>query len=463
MAYPQNYPSKHCDSAICGVHFAVRFNNKVYRYLNIHVLMCVCVLTHDNKNYIIDIVIEKGLPPSCKIQGKPMSNTHRAFAILYRICPAKERTERGMNEIITTTTNTISVVSPMEEIMNGFKEYADVDEITLNSYMVCLRHFFGWMQDNHIRQPKRPDILQYVKYLDSEHPRNPRHNTTDCEMIRFAAGTQARYLRAVKLFFKWTSQNTEPENRMFYYPNVSDGVKGKQVRADNKKRNAFETMDLRKILDSIDRTTMKGKRDYAMILLSATAALRIIELQRANVGNIETIAGEKVLFIQGKGRDEADEYKKLTPEVFECISEYLDTRTHKGSDAPLFASVGNRSMEQRLTEPSIAAVIKDRFVSAGYDSHKLSAHSLRHSSITYLLKSGASIQEAQHHARHASPETTGIYAHNIKQEQEHFEQRVYDYIFGIEQDELNQAIDILKGLSKEKIKQVLPMLQAIAD
>lgn len=33
--------------------------------------MCVCVLTHDNKNYIIDIVIEKGLPHPARYKANP--------------------------------------------------------------------------------------------------------------------------------------------------------------------------------------------------------------------------------------------------------------------------------------------------------------------------------------------------------------------------------------------------------
>ena len=192
------------------------------------------------------------------------------------------------------------------------------------------------MQENGIRQPQRDDILHYVQYLDTPHPRRERcdrpHNK-QMPIIHMSAGTQARYLRAVKLFFKWTASEG-------LYPNVADNVKGAKVRVDNKKRDPLEKDQAINVLKSIDRSTITGLRDYAMILLSITAGLRIIEMQRADIGDIETIAGEKVLFIQGKGRSEKDAYKKLTPEVFAAIDDYLTARGCKDKAAALFAGAG---------------------------------------------------------------------------------------------------------------------------
>ena len=199
-----------------------------------------------------------------------------------------------------------------------------------------------------------------------------------------------------------------------------------------------------------------------MILLSITAGLRIIEMQRANISNIETLAGEHVLYIQGKGHDEADTYKKLTPEVYSAMMAYLNTRENTDAVAPLFASIGNRSREQRLTEPSISRIIKNRLIAAGYDTHRISAHSLRHTSVTFLLEAGATLQEAQHHARHVSPETTGIYAHNIDQRKEHSEQRIYNFMFNVKQDAVTQAADCMKRMNAEQQRRALELLRAIS-
>ena len=356
-----------------------------------------------------------------------------------------------MNEIITTTNAALTTQPTFTNLADEYIDYLQVKEVTAKSYIVCIRCFLEWLQANGVVRPQYEDIRDYAVYLSAPHASRKGGGET----ITFAAGTQARYLRAVKSMFRWLSV----KNR---YPNVADGVKGAKVRADNTKRDPLQREDAVKLLDSIDTTTEIGKRDYAMILLSITAGLRIIELQRADVGGLETIAGEKVLFIQGKGHDEADAYKKLTPQVSEAIDAYLQTRTHKDAHAPLFAGVGNRSRERRLTEPSLSRIIKDRFKAAGYDTHRLSAHSLRHTSVTFLLEAGATIQEAQHHARHASPETTGIYAHNIDQRKDHSEQRIYDYLFGIEINASQKAVDFLARMDATKQAQALQILQAMA-
>ena len=359
-----------------------------------------------------------------------------------------------MTQEITTTANTIQAAQSLDALLAAFFEYIHVKPTTEESYKVCIRHFLDWTRDNNVARPQRADIMAYVYYLASPHPRKTRSGEPGAT-ITFSAGTQARYLRAVKLFFKWAAQEG-------LYPNVADGVKGAKVRADNTKRSDLKREDALAVLDAIDRTTTTGKRDYAMILLSITAGLRIIEMQRANVGNMETLAGEHVLYVQGKGHDEADAYMKLTPEVHAAIMDYLGTRGRLEASAPLFASTSRRNAGQRMAEPTIATIIKNRMRDAGYDSHRLSAHSLRHSSITMLLESGATLQEAQHHARHASPETTGIYAHNMNKEKQHSEQRVYDFLFGIDHGMEEQAAEAFARLNEDQQRQILALMQSMA-
>jgi site-specific recombinase XerD len=51
---------------------------------------------------------------------------------------------------------------------------------------------------------------------------------------------------------------------------------------------------------------------------------------------------------------------------------------------------------------------------AGFDSERLTSHSLRHTAITWSLQAGATLQEVQQFARHSSINTTQIYAHNLE-------------------------------------------------
>lgn len=331
-----------------------------------------------------------------------------------------------------------------DDLYSRFMEYcADRKDTTIKGYAVAIRHFIEWIRVNGIRQPQRADIVAYKNSLKTE--------ISEKTGAPLAPGTQARYLRACKMFFKWASAEG-------LYLNIADNIRAPKIRQDNTHRDALAEEDVRRILGSIDRREPQGKRNYAMILLCVTGALRIIEIQRADLGDIKTIAGEKVLFIQGKGRDEKDEYKKLVPEVEAAIEDYLSTRPTARKTDPLFTGTSNRAQGCRITEPGISRIIKEVFRAAGYDSDRITAHSLRHTAVTMDLKAGATLQEAQHFARHASPTTTGIYAHNLDRAKDHSEQKVYNQIFGIKTEEpgaLDQIRQLLGTMPDNELQDAL--------
>lgn len=360
-----------------------------------------------------------------------------------------------MNAIITTQAAAIQPAQPaLSFIFDKFASTLDVQEITINSYKTALACFMEWAQMNCAGFPTDADLKAYKEFLAAPHSR--RTAAGPGETIKFTPDTQNRYMRAVKRFFSWAVE------MKLCQVNPAAHVKGAKVRRDNTKRNAFEKPEFLHLLDSIDRTTEKGKRDYAIILLTATAGLRCIELQRATIGNLEMLAGQHVLFVQGKGHTSADDYQKVVPAAYDAIMDYLATRKHTSKDDALFASVGNRSRERQMTEPALSACIKERIRAAGFDSHKYTLHSLRHSAVTFSLEAGATVQEAQALARHASPETTMIYSHNLKKQNTHTEQRIYDFLFDVKQDANAQAADLLRRMSADKQQQAIELLKALA-
>lgn len=62
---------------------------------------------------------------------------------------------------------------------------------------------------------------------------------------------------------------------------------------------------------------------------------------------------------------------------------------------------------------TVSKIVKDRLRAAGLDDAQLTAHSLRHTAVTFALMNGATAQQAQAMARHAGIETTMLYAHNV--------------------------------------------------
>lgn len=92
-------------------------------------------------------------------------------------------------------------------------------------------------------------------------------------------------------------------------------------------------------------------RDYAIIVLMITGGLRTVEVARANIGDIRNIGESTVLFIQGKGKIEKNDYVKLPDAVEKAIRTYLSSRKDDKSDtSPLFVSGSNNNNGKRLTE-----------------------------------------------------------------------------------------------------------------
>ncbi len=292
-----------------------------------------------------------------------------------------------MNELATIPQT--SIEKRLDSLIDAFLSSQDVRENTKEVYRKQLKQFMGWIQEQGIAEPTREDILAYRESLKAR---------------GLSASSIKGYLVAVRVFFTWAES-------IRCYPNVSKGIKGgKQARGFRKDPLTIE--QARELLESVDRSTLEGKRDYAFLSLLIGTGLRTIEVTRADVADISQQGGEAVLYVQGKGRDEKDELVLLTEQTLKPLREYLQAR-RAGEREPLFSSLSDRNKNERLTTKTIRRVVKERLRGIGLDSKRLSAHSLRHTALTLALKGGATLQEAQRLARHSSINTTLIYTHDI--------------------------------------------------
>lgn len=233
--------------------------------------------------------------------------------------------------------------------------------------------------------------------------------------------TIQNYIIAVKQFFKWT----EDEG---LYPNIAKHIKGAKISHEHKK-DYLTSAQARHVLLTINRDSLKGKRDYAMLALMLTMGLRTVEVSRANVDDIRTQGDAVVLYVQGKGHVEKDAPVRMPGHVESAIREYLKARGAIASGTPLFASTSHNNQGKRMTTRSISGIVKQSFINAGYDSPRLTAHSTRHTSATLNLLNGATLQETQQLLRHVNLQTTEIYAHNLSAIKIKSSQRVDNAIF----------------------------------
>jgi len=275
------------------------------------------------------------------------------------------------------------------EIITQYIASLDVKPRSREGYRKSLKHFTDYLQGRGITQPTRADILEYKRYL----------------MDHYTACTVSTYITAVKGLFVYL----EAEK---ITPNIAAGIKGAKQQQGFRK-DALTIDQTRMTLLGISTKTIEGKRDYALVNLLVRTGLRTIEAAGANIEDIRQEGGEYLLYIQGKGWDSKGAFVVLTESTLQPIQAYLKARGKLDKQAPLFASHSDRNNGEGLTTRSISRIAKEAMKAAGLDSDRLTAHSLRHSAVTFSLLGGASIQEAQSLARHSNINTTLIYAHNI--------------------------------------------------
>ena len=281
----------------------------------------------------------------------------------------------------------------IQNLVAAFINDLDVKKSSKETYSREMKQFIEYWYNNLEGRINltREDILNYKKYLTEEKALSPL--------------TVSSYVLIVRKFFEWLESKKG-------YPNIAKGIKGAK-RAKGFRKDPLVLHQIKSLLSSIPRDSLKGKRDYAIINLLIRTGLRTIEVVRADVSDIRQEGGEAVLWIQGKGREVKDEFVVLTPDTLDPIYDYLSLRNVKSDSEPLFASVSLRNNNERLTTRSVSHIVKTRLRNAGINNKRLTAHSLRHTAITLALQAGATIQEAQALGRHSNINTTLIYAHNV--------------------------------------------------
>lgn len=274
-------------------------------------------------------------------------------------------------------------------VIEQFAAAQDIKPSSRDLYRRAVTLFFDWVLDGgkDTAALTVADIIQYKEDL-------------------LAAGrtalTVGGYINALRRFYKWAEANK-------LYPNIAASVHAPRRKSEFMK----QPLSVAKVGELLEYESGQSPRDRAIINLMVRTGLRCVEVARANVGDV-TFTGcdnTRVLMVQGKGRDDKDNFVILTAAAWEPIRQYLNTRKGAKDNDPLFVCESNHAADGgRLTTRTISAIAKRGLQGVGLDNKAFTAHSLRHTAGTNILRAGGSLEQAQMTLRHANPATTEIYA-----------------------------------------------------
>jgi len=255
---------------------------------------------------------------------------------------------------------------------------------TRGTYQRALREFLAWFAVDKRFQFRTRDVERYKRYL--------------AERKRLQTVSIATYLTALRRFcqylidIKILTQN--PARRV---------VGGPRPLRHSRAFLTYE--ELRTLLETVDTTDLAGLRDYAIIRLMVDCALSEKELILADVGDVVRWRDGATLRVQGKGRRTKDETVSIPQASLEAIDTYVNRRFVEPPpppDAPLFASMSNRTMGSRMTSRGVRAAVNRWLEQSGVKgdrNRRLTPFSLRHTAGLIMIDNGATVEELMRRMR----------------------------------------------------------------
>lgn len=184
--------------------------------------------------------------------------------------------------------------------------------------------------------------------------------------------------------------------------NLADAVPAVAHRRLSGLPEPLNQAQIRAMLNSCDRSTATGRRDYAVIIMLLRLGLRCDETCRLSLDDIDWRAG--VVTVWGKGG--RTDRLPLPVDVGDAIVAYLRKGRPETTARTVFVTAV--APHARLTRSGLSCIVGRAAKRAGLGT--IHAHRLRHTAASRTLNAGASLEEVSHLLRHASPATTAIYA-----------------------------------------------------
>lgn len=209
--------------------------------------------------------------------------------------------------------------------------------------------------------------------------------------------SQARLLSSLRSFFDYLVLEGERKD------NPCDGLESPKL--GRYLPQVLSVDEVTAIMDSVDLSSVSGKRDRAILEVLYGCGLRVSEAADLRISRVYLDEG----FISVVGKGNKERVVPLGEMAVRAVSEYLGVRPQSASpqfDDILFLNRFGRKMSR----VAIFDIVKKQAMLAGI--HKeISPHTFRHSFATHLIENGADLRVVQEMLGHESILTTEIYTH----------------------------------------------------
>jgi integrase/recombinase XerC len=282
-----------------------------------------------------------------------------------------------------------------ESAIERFLAHLDVErnfsEQSLRAYAADLKQFQEYLEERRITDLCDVDHLKlrgFLTWLD----------TKDYERR-----SVARKLASVRSLFRYLHKRGE-----------IDDNPAKALRTPKLARNLPNFLDeaqVNALLNAPDESSWSGLRDRAILELLYATGLRVSELAKLEINDINMRGG----FLRAMGKGRKQRMLPLLPSAVEALKAWLAVRNQppRARSKRVAEGVEQVFINQRgtsLTDRSVRRLIDEYVKQTAINCH-VTPHTLRHSFATHLLNHGADLRDVQELLGHAHLATTQVYTH----------------------------------------------------
>jgi len=281
----------------------------------------------------------------------------------------------------------------MQEVFNKYINYLEAERnmsaYTVRNYTADLLDFFSFLRANGISSLKAVDRLTLRDYLSHLMKQG------------FVKASIARKLSAIRSFYRYLLREG--------VISTSPAATTSSPKLDKRLPSFLTLEEVGRLLEAPDVSTPQGQRDRALLELLYASGLRVGELVRLNLEQINLDTRE--IRVWGKGAKERAVL--MGKPAAEALTTYISGGRPKLLGEKRSTALFVNRYGGRLPERRVQRILEKYTRLAGMDK-RVHPHMLRHTFATHLLDGGADLRVVQELLGHAALSSTQIYTHVTK-------------------------------------------------
>jgi integrase len=242
---------------------------------------------------------------------------------------------------------------------------------------------------------------------------------------RVKATTHNRRLAIISSFYTHAI-----ERELLAPPNPIDVIRRRRTQPYRAAR-ALDADVVRRGLAAIDRASLAGARDYALISVAVVTGRRVSELAGLRCGDLELTESGRVRVIWQRTKGDETYTDLLPPKISAFLRDYLGQVYDTWEDDPppvdaaVWVSTSNHHHGGPISSQAIADICAKRL--------KISkVHRLRHTFAWTMEQKGAKLSEIQRRLGHKNIATTSLYLQALTNEENPYAEAIESAI-GVEE------------------------------